>query len=555
MACPISFGDCVLALQIIHQIYEQCFKPVNNAQALYLNFQQDIARLGNCLREFKDAFEKALAHVDDIDSYLVDFEPLQVTLKAEADELVGDFKATLEECRDLLKNYVKFERKSGTFLDNLFWHASTQAMVEDLRRRIQSHTYKISLFVEPVKLRLTSDILANTHDILELLRRHFDLVEKIELPEIPAALKKEFRDALNNAPCWITDATQIPLTNGMDALILHYRQSTIQFTGFESNQTVEQYLNLLKAHWLVEILLESKALERTRPGHLYRRIIKQVEQRIAKQYGRREVPRYSEEALCALEKSTFAIWPQKIIVPPRPLTEPVGREEKLAEIPLVRQYSNERRDLFVFRVDDYKLRVVLRRTPDDQSQGSRETTERFFDLRNDGFVPLYTITESPRTEWNVDITYDNSAVPLAYALQSRDDVFKLQRAFTGYVAAAHSERVACAVTYKQATTKNPLGWIRSAVTQHGQQQGRGEIQLWQWPISQTTPLTKKDSIRSGSSHTKAAKVFQASNPSIISRSEVEDGMEVIVAALPPPPLLMAFTESGGTYTIWKTDRK
>lgn len=426
----IGFGDIALAIKLCKEIREKLFNPVNNAQIKYLDFKEDIVSLNNRLNEFKSAFDNAFIHINDLNSSLLDTNRPHITLKHEADELIGDFVSTLIECRTLLEAHVKFDRKRGTILDTVFWYSSTQGKVDDLRRRIQLHTEKIRLFLEPIKLRLTSDILADTSDILELLGKHFGLVKEVKLPAIPSRLDKEFREALHrDAPVRIPDSAQIPLKEGIDALTLHYRQSAGQFTGSENSRKVEQYLNLLKAHWLVEILLKSTALENTRPGHLYRRIIKQVEQLIAKQYGR-EISRYSEEALCALDKSAFAIWPEKIVMPEQPLTEPMEYEEKLAELSLVPRTLNETGKLFVFLKSDRNLRIVHSRTPVDQTRGPKET-ERFFNLRCDGLVPWYAIT-APCTEWNMEVIYGDGAESVLYSFQEKDDALKLQQAFTGY---------------------------------------------------------------------------------------------------------------------------
>jgi hypothetical protein len=552
MSSPVSFSDILEAIRICQQIREKWFDPINNAQVKYFDFKHDIIDLEKRLSEFKDAFSQALVHVGDPDPFFLGDDSIHDTLKQEADELVGDFTLTLKDSHNLLADHVKFDSKRGNVLDNAHWHSSTEAKVNRLRSRIQLHVFKIRLFLEPLQLRLTNHILMNTNEIIDLLRSHFGLVTDVELPGIPAHLIIHFQDALKrDAPIPITDLNQIPLKEGINALILHHRQSLI---STETSRPVEQHLNLLKAHWLVEILSQSEALKQVRSSHLYRRIIKQVEQRIAKQYARTDISHYGNDALSTLEQSAFAIWPEKTVVPEQQLTEPMDQEEKLAELSLVHQHLNVKRRLFVFRVNERNLRIVDSRTPDNPTLGPKELVN-YFDLNSDTLVPLYTITASPRAEWNIEIVYGNGAATVAYPLKERADAFKLQRAFTGYDIPFYFGGVSGTVTYK-------ASGALSHFMRDGQHEGHGEIQLWQWPqcgramdstISPRTSVGNGKSSTSDSSHSIASRAFQGINPSVISISQDENGEEAVLSSLPPPPLLMAFTEDKKRYRIWKTD--
>jgi hypothetical protein len=550
MSSPVSFGDVITALQLINWIRGTCVDPDNNAQVRYLEFKREIDGFEKRLVEFRDAFHQAINQVNDHESRLLDAVPRHKILKQEADTLIGDFVSTLTDCQTLLMAHVKFDSKKGTVLDNFFWHTSTQDQVEDLRRRIQAHADKISLFVAPVRLQLETDIAAKTHDILHILMVHVGLSKTVELPKVPSSLDDKFRDALSrHTSTQGIHPSQIPLEEGVDVMISHYRKSTALSNGSVTDQTVEQYLHLLKAHWLVETLLKSDTLKMTRPGHLYRRIIKQVQQGIAEQYEREEISRYTEDELCALNVSDFDIWPPK--APEPSLTEPTVREDMLARLPVASQSSREKREIFVFRIDDRNLRIVYLRSSNDQTQLVRET-ETFFDLYSDRLVPLYAIATGPRAEWSMQVFYGNGASQADYPLQTRSDAFKLQQAFIGYETTAYSESVSCVATHKKS-------WL----SRDGQHVSSGEIQLLQWPVSNTTsslpmsppPKGTMSSMRSGSSHTKASWTFRDTNPSLTSVSEVESGKPVVITALPPSPLLIAFTQDSGTYAFWKIERK
>ncbi|KIM98695.1 hypothetical protein OIDMADRAFT_57041 [Oidiodendron maius Zn] len=550
MSSPVSFGDIVRALELIDWIRTTCIDPDNNAQVKYLEFKREIEGFENRLIEFRDALRLAIAQVDGQASRLLDAVPRHEVLKQEADTLIGDFVSTLTDCQTLLRAHAVFDSRRGTILDNLFWHTSTQAQVEDLRRRIQAHADKISLFVEPVRLQLATDTAAQTHDILEILMEHVGLSRRIELPNIPSSLDEKFRDALSrHNTIQIVHPYRIPLEEGIDIMTLHYRKSTAVSNGSVTDQTVEQYLHLLKAHWLVEILLKSDSLKKTRPGHLYRRIIKQVRESIAEQYEREEISRYTEDELCALNMSDFYIWPPKVVVPEPPLTEPAGREEMLVRLPMASSPSNETREIFVFRADDRNLRIVYQRSSNDQNQGIRET-ETFFDLQSDRLIPLYAIATGPRTEWSMQVFYGNGRSQADYPLQTRSDAFKFQQAFIRYETTAYSKDVSCTVTQKKI-------WP----SRDGQHVFDGEIQLLQWPIPNPPPSSPRSpppngtmsSMRIQSSFSRASWSFSDANPSLTTVSEAESGKVVVVTALPPPPLIIAFTQDAGTYAFWQIE--
>ncbi|PGH14656.1 hypothetical protein AJ80_05837 [Polytolypa hystricis UAMH7299] len=551
MAAPIGLSgtDIKDAIRICVCIYQNCFNPVNNASLKYLEFKQDIERLERCLRDFETAYIQSSHAIRDTNSLFLGVEAPHVVLQREADEVVGDYRATLNECQALLCKHVKLDARRGSVLENAFWHAGPQAEVNRLRKRLQDHTAKIELYVEPVKLRLTSNIYEMTEEMLKLVQAHYGRSE-VTLPPIPLTITQRFQSTLNvNAPVPISDISKIPLNQAMDALALHYRQSTIQQSDLGENQTIQQRLSLLKTHWLRDIICESEALRLTRSDHLYRSLIKRIEQRVAEQYERHTV---DEDELLALDQSAFAIWPEKVIPPEPLLTEPMEREEMLACASLVSPVPNEKRELLIFRVNDRMLRTVR----------TRPESERFVDLWDDGLVPLYAVSDAPRSEWNIQIGYGRFAASLAYSMQDKRDIFAVQRAFTDYETLQYFEGVTTTVTYRPGS--------RIAL-RDSQQRESGGIQLWQWPLplsddsgsgsttAQASPTTSLDEkgkgsiVHSKSSHSTTSRPFKDINPSIVSITQAGNGEETILSGLPPPPLLIAFTKTKSTYTIWQVD--
>ena len=94
--------------------------------------------------------------------------------------------------------YIKYDEDTrSSALSNLFWHSSTQAEVDRLQNRLKSHTYKIWLIIEPVKLRLVSRIDETTleiYRILEQLRDYFGISDAVPLPAIPPSIQRRLKE-------------------------------------------------------------------------------------------------------------------------------------------------------------------------------------------------------------------------------------------------------------------------------------------------------------------------------------------------------------------------
>lgn len=72
-------------------------------------------------------------------------------------EIIGDYHRTLADCKTLLQENHEF-RKNRNFAYNLEWNLVIQPRVDHLRKRLDSHSSKISILLKPLELNLLSDI-------------------------------------------------------------------------------------------------------------------------------------------------------------------------------------------------------------------------------------------------------------------------------------------------------------------------------------------------------------------------------------------------------------
>ncbi len=525
----------------------------DNPDTKYLQFSKDVRRLDERLRQLRDALEQAL----DLDFDSTDTNSGHTSLKRESQELVGDFAATLAECREILVGHVSLQRDRAGFIQNVVWAASTQKKVEDLRARIQFHTQKIYLVIEPVQLRIATNIAGDVAEILWLMKRHLIPQQELIFGEIPEWLAAKFCNALaKNPPAIYTDIAHFPLKEGFDALYRHFRQSTVQFIDHETGeQTIEQYLELLKAQWILEVLKKSVLYREARPGSLYLRIIGQVEQRISKQYGRQDLVRFSDFDLANLNSSAYWIWSAEVESTSKRLIDQNGQEEKILEISLSAPAGIRKHDLLVFRRSATTLRLVRSAIEDDSGIAHPESEK--INTHVDRFIPWYAIpTSTPSL--SVEICSGNETGGTTYDFQNETDVFNFQRAITGYQVVHDMPRIQWALNKQQLQVSSKV------------LEGTARLQLWLWkplPSIQAQSLnspqlsTSPTSTLSGSSqwtnttNATLAKLTQRCDSSVVSVAENTNGDSVVAAVKPQLPSVVIFTKLEGKYTFLSLERK
>ena len=530
---------------------------MRHSDVKYLQFSKDVRRLDERLRQLRDALQQAVEQSDDLDLDAQGTYARSNPLKRESEELIGDFNSTLKECREILVSNVSLQRDRAGFIQNVVWNASTQKRVDDLRTRIQFHCQKIYLVIEPVQLKLATNIAGDVSEILFLMKQHLIPQQELLFGHIPSWLAVRFCDALaKDAPISYTDIARFPLKEGFDALYRHFRQSTVQFIDDETGaQTIEQWLELLKAQWILETLKQSKSYSGARPGSLYTRIIGQVEQRISKQYGRQDLVRFSDNELAKMSSSAFLIWQPALQSTSKRLLDQSDQEEKILELALSAPAGTRKHDLLVFRRSATTLRLV-RNVVEDDSGASHPESEKI-NTHLDRFIPWYAIpSQSPTL--SVEICSGNETGGTTYDFRNEADIFNLQRAITGYQVVYDLPRVEWALNKQRLKLGSNI------------LEGIARIQIWLWkPLSsvQVQPLespqlsTSASSSVSGNSHwttttnATVAKVTQRCDSSIVSVAENPDGDSVIAAATPHLPSIVIFTKIEQKYSFLFVTRK
>lgn len=370
-------------------------------------------------------------------------------------EVTGDFGRTLRDCNALLGNHHKFHRNKAGFVDNVVWHASTESEISNLKERVRLHITKMSFVIKPFEIQLLVGI---RNELIQLQQEVRDLaglvitlsrdttrdsalpsLPSIAMPLISDAITKRFVAALElNRPDAFRTVSDFPLKEGFDALAFHFAKSTILFNpGIGPSEKVPketQYLNLLKAKWILEKLKASSKLAAAETNSLWLNCEREVELKVLEQCRRFQTDSLKPpplENITRLPDDCFTIW---IFEPPplQPhLAEARATEEKILDLTLP---SNS--TLTIFRSSDNDFRVVTVHTrvkPDSSKEVERESFSA--NMQSTQLVPAYAIPESvsgSSLSGNGILLYRAQDLSQWPPLQGLEDVFSFQQALTGY---------------------------------------------------------------------------------------------------------------------------
>jgi hypothetical protein len=511
--------------------------------ARYVQFGKDLGNLQPALNRLLEGFARAL-HLRDHGP--LDSEPLQ----REARELIGDFNTTLKECRTILSNNKEILRDRSGFVQNVKWGLSTEKQVDELRTRIQFHIQKIQIFMESIRLEQSNTLVNGMQELLVHTRALRGLSSDTSLEQIPAWLDSRFRDALEiNPPDSYTDTDNFPLEHGFEALYRHYKQSTVANlqTG---DRTMEQYLDLLKAHWILEVLTRGAQFKALRDGSCYPRAVARLRELIADQYAQPGLAMSSEDDLKKLDESAFAIWPVRKLSTPRQLTEPNGLEEKILEVALPRSPAVRTEDLLVFQRGPTTLRLARNIVP--ATGPVRQESEKI-NTHIDRFIPMYAVpsSKSGSPPLTIKLCDGKETGGSVYEFKSERDIFNFQKAVTGFEIVSDVRTVDWSLNRKKMRLASKL------------LESTGRMQVWYWnPLSSSRMFQAKpqeggklssqwhSSASSQGSHNTGsivAKVVNGENNASVSAIESDGGETVIAVNTPPLPILFIYAKLEGGY--------
>ena len=568
MSFGLSPSDLERGIKFALEIQKAFFVKANGAELRYKEFGDEIRSLEKALRKLADIFVVAAKEREER-IFFSDVRASNSAVDQERKELVGDFEGTLVRCRDLLAENAKLVTRGANVWDNAKWHFATQNVVDLLRSRLQSHTAKAVLVIQPLQCQLLHEISGNIEDIRDDVRILRDEVRLLTgaggetssqhqstFPQLPLDLDRLFLEAIEvRAPSSYTGIQDFPLGVGLDALNYHFQESTVKFSDGEfggvTSPTVEQLLNLAKAFWILQKLQGSSNLRKAGPRSLWARSLRICETKILEQFRRpaigHDVFERESQNISQLGKDNFAIWmPQEPPLPPRTITDEDSGEEKILEVALQESHGTLKKTLMLFRQALNEFRLVRIAVPEADGYGP-QPDEKIINTHAFRVSPHYLLpTASPSMSCHISGPFVHRGD--IYDFKSLPDLFAVQHALTGYKVVQNSSNVEWTACLS--------GFFRTH-----QEFGNGNLQVWRnMPMprlgsdqhdsadAQAIARTKsapnsRSSITTSMTPEEILHLYGGSAASIHSGSS--DGGQVIAGSKPRDPVLVIFTRWRG----------
>ena len=390
------------------------------------------------------------------------------------------------DCDALLKDNTKFRRSPANFVDNVVWHASTERVVNDLRKRLHVHMTKVSLITKPLEMKLLFDI----HHQQQQLTMQMAAIRSVLPPDpgrencpmnthtqessfqVPEELSERFWEA---SVAKDRDLSQVrdglPLMEGLDALVYHFARSTENFvpsSGLGREVPEEQYLNLIKSRWIIDRLKENAQFLSREPNSLWAECIRELEHKVGTQFVRFQQDGLLQpplDALTRLPANHFCIWVDEEPSPrPADLTEQRPSEEKILELPLQSIHRSHQSTLTVYRKNDTNLRLVSA-TIDDQNDDFLQQESMDVDMNQTGLVPVFASSHGNSTVDSIVLLCNQGQDTKSYNFREPADIAQFQRALTGFRVSHEMLNISWHIEFDQFSKSGESGTAR--------------LQLWQ----------------------------------------------------------------------------
>ncbi|KAK1997603.1 hypothetical protein LX36DRAFT_578104 [Colletotrichum falcatum] len=455
MAGPIQLGDVINFGKLAWDVYTFGWDKDFNATRQYAEFGRDVRGLAENL----DILTRVVNKADQSLQQERVFKPLRWD-PLSLEEIIGDYKETLNECRNLITDNNRYRLSSGP-LRNIEWNVLVAPAADRLRERIALHNSKILHVLKPFEIdllcRVREDIRLVHQDLAHRISAvHLDLHRLIGVlvPDLEHAIAQQGRrepiqleippivaDGLKHA--WTAERQQGGLDPSLremaDAFVLHYHRSTFNFTAgiLVENRipSIEQYVSLLKCVWVMRYIRESPELQQSTTSSLshWPSYIQELENDLALQCDRFRqdlVP----PSLTGLLPGMFDIWPEKEVTQ---LVDVVTRDalmEQVLDIPMQGAAANIQRKLQLLRrigADGKRFRINI--TGVEQGGTSRNTRRQAetidFDITSVIINPLYAVPSNAGV-WDMVLRKDERVAKLIF-MQLKDAV-RFQHAITGF---------------------------------------------------------------------------------------------------------------------------
>ncbi|KAL3487604.1 hypothetical protein BJX62DRAFT_240872 [Aspergillus germanicus] len=520
----VSFSDLIVAVNLCTKIIELYRNETVEHVRLLRNevafIKDKVSRLDILIQESRDLL---------LLSELADLPP-----QDGREQLVGpEFIETLNECERFCDHH---RGKKWTLAQKILKTQEVEEQSAKLRKKLRRHLQGVDMLTQLIQLELLKEIYTMSSEVEYVRRNSAGLLQQLSCtaPVVPCSISDIFHSAINtNPPAGFVDVEQLPLWETLGQACRLQRLSMRDLTELElelhpnpSAYRAEQYLNLLKAQWLVGVIQRSSSLQEKHPGRAYHRSLIALEGRIADRYltlrewepeDNNDVA-FSLAALLDLPLSAFNIWP----APPPP---PDVSHRRPGEVELFRfsrvKSGGFTEELVLFRSGPTSVRLVDSQIPSNPYHGKRQS-QRMIDTHVDRLIPTYALKLAEGTaDWSIRLANSVGHDEPPCEFNNLCEALKFQMALTGY-----------SVELIQAASI-PMSFGKRRRVGVTPQDALGCLQIWV-PTARASDST-------------------ASGANLVSYQDYTYGEKTItMPKVSHPPALVAFTVDGKTDTcsIW-----
>ncbi|KAF2272401.1 uncharacterized protein EI97DRAFT_484086 [Westerdykella ornata] len=483
------------AMKLAWEVYDKGFKKEKSSPQRYIEFGSALHGLYSNLKNIESVVTKA--NNDLKSDELGSFGPPALDLSSFAD-IIGNFKVTLEACRDLLNDQSKFRQKNGVITNIIY--------------NIDVDPNKITLTLEPFKLHLQSqlrklqrqqhqDVAEMVHELKQLVVTGLDLKDEPLSPapprdlEVPVVISERFAAAcgLQGQDAAATENSMFPdfpLKEGLEAFFYH-------FNGLSQAFDSMSYLRFLKILWVMDRIRESNdwtKIQKTNPGGIYDRCVREMDRRLRDECTRVNRSQIPLKLLLQLPDEAFHILPPAT---PTNTAVSVNHLGVLLDVSVLPDPNSH--TLRIVRNMDGTLGVESTTVTTTESSGtmSSETRIRVLDIdpRSAYFIPIYaTPVEDGSASLTAKLQFSRDGVNgIAPEFKSKDDLLRLQHLVTGYKC-VNKRTAGTFITVTSLTEGQSYPWpqaqVRSSRRPPKELCEFGNIQMWQKVSFESTSALK-----------------------------------------------------------------
>ena len=311
----------------------------------------------------------------------------------------SDLKNTLDECEEVIASYRPQRGVQVGVIRNLNWNLNGKPRCAQLQKKLDTQISILNL-INGV-LRAPHHAIGTSLDQpLSLDAEESDLLQRFE---------PRFREALS------VGTDKIPSSHLFSAICWRWHRSTKQVEdGGMVNS--DQFLNLYKATWLLEIIEK-----RNDESWLSVEVLHQLKTGIAQEHEREDVRSFNATGISQLPLEDFAI------LPPSDTTSPelVEEDEEIFSGQLIPETLGDV-ELKVFRIRKHAHAFRFWTTSGGNAPINAQTHS---------VIPTYIVNLLAGSRESIRYTINTRASNISiscYELRDRDTVQRLQNVLTGY---------------------------------------------------------------------------------------------------------------------------